>query len=252
MRRMLAMILTLGVAVPAFAADETERVERTVTFPSGGTLKLKNFSGDVRITGADRSDVSILAIRKAPRERLERVKLTIETTSTGVLIEANKRDRDRDDEDRNNVVETSFTIQVPRAANLDVSVFSSPVYVDGVNGALDLHTFSGGLRLTGVSRELKAHTFSGSIEAALAESASEADVDLDTFSGDISIRMPKAVPANVSFNSFSGDIECDYPLLLKSKSRRSLRAQLAPSGSETATRSDMRFKTFSGDVRITK
>jgi DUF4097 and DUF4098 domain-containing protein YvlB len=254
MSRIFAAILTLALAVPAFAADDTEKVERTVTFPSGGTLKLKNFSGLVTVTGADRSDVAINAIRRAPRERLDRIKLTIETTANGVLIEANKRDRDdRDDSDgkNNNVVETEFDIQVPRAANLDLTAFSSPIRVDGVGGAIDVQTFSGEIRLNGVSRRLKAKTFSASIEATLSDRQS-GDLDADTFSGDIRIRLPKAAPANVSFNSFSGDIECEYPLLLQSKSRRSLRAQLAPSGAQTEARADMRFKTFSGDVRITK
>jgi DUF4097 and DUF4098 domain-containing protein YvlB len=252
MRRIFAAILVLGLAVPAAGADETERVERTVTFPSGGTLRLKNFSGLVRITGADRSDVAIVAIRRAPRERLDRIQLNIETTATGVVIEANKRDRERDDDKNNDVVETEFDIQVPRAANLDLTAFSSPIRVAGVTGDFDVQTFSGEIRLDGVSRGLKAKTFSANIEATLTDRQTAADLDADTFSGNVRIRTAKAVAANVSFNSFSGDIDCDYPLLLQSKSRRTLKAQLAPSGAQSDTRGDMRFKTFSGNVRITK
>ena len=61
---------------------------------AGGTVTLENFSGRVEITGEPRSDVAIVAIRKATRERLDRIKLDIRSDGRSVTIEANKRDTD--------------------------------------------------------------------------------------------------------------------------------------------------------------
>ena len=76
--RPIAAALAL-VAVPAALAgaepQETEQVDRTFPFQPGGTLRLKNFSGDVRITGTDAPEVTVHAVRRAPRERLDRVEL---------------------------------------------------------------------------------------------------------------------------------------------------------------------------------
>src|SRR5262245_16883809 len=85
-------LLALGIPSVASAAKETERVEKTIPFAAGGTLKLKNFSGSVEITGEKRSDIALVAIRTAPRDRLDHIKLDIQSSGDTVTIDANKRD----------------------------------------------------------------------------------------------------------------------------------------------------------------
>ena len=78
----LAALLGLGVPVGAYAATETQTVDKTVAIPAGGTLKVRNFSGKVEITGTDRADVSLHAVRRASRERLDRISSTCKRTAT--------------------------------------------------------------------------------------------------------------------------------------------------------------------------
>jgi DUF4097 and DUF4098 domain-containing protein YvlB len=231
-------LLALGVpALAAAAAKETERVERTVPMQSGGTLTLKNFSGRVEITGEPRSDVSIVAIRKATRERLDRIKLDIQSDGKSVTIEANKRDADWEEKDEN-IVETDFAIKVPQNANLDLRVFSSPVQISGVSGTHKVHGFSSELRLDKTTGPVDAETFSGQ---------QGQSVKAKTFSGDIEVRLPAAAAGTVEFDSFSGDVNSDLPLTLQSKSKRKMRASL-----NDASGGELTFKTFSGDVRLLK
>src|SRR3954467_1011519 len=103
-----AVVLT-GLGIPNLAhaaAVETETVSRAAAFTPGATLTVRNFSGHVTITGADRADVSVQAVRRGSRERLDRIKLEVRTAEGGgVVVEANKQgDRNRHDND--NVVET--------------------------------------------------------------------------------------------------------------------------------------------------
>jgi DUF4097 and DUF4098 domain-containing protein YvlB len=219
---------------------ETEQVDRTIPFQGGGTLRLKNFSGDIRITGSDTGEVTIHAVRRAPRARLDRIKLTIETTGSTIAINANDRPDDRDD--RENVVETSFEIRVPRSISLDVHSFSSTITVDDVEGRHQIHNFSGDVRLTRIRGPVRAKTFSGSLQLDAADAGHE--LDLDTFSGDVELVLPQNAGADIRFNSFSGDIRTSLPITLISKSRRDVHATLNGGGS------DVRVKTFSGDVRL--
>lgn len=236
----------LLAAAPALAQTETERVDRTIPFASGGTITLKNFSGEVRITGTDADQVVIKAVRRATRERLDRIKLDIQTSGSHLTIDANKRENEGwfENHGSNNVVETDFDIQVPAASALDVSVFSSDVRVSGVTGDQRVHGFSGRLTLDGASGSIDAKTFSGDIEVTVA-GTTEPDLALETFSGDIAARLPSDARGHVSFSSFSGDIDSDYPLTLRRKTRRSLDADLGSGGGR-----DLRFKTFSGDVTL--
>lgn len=249
-RAPLAAALTLlALGIPSLAtaaAKETERVERSVPMQAGGTLTLKNFSGRVEITGESRSDVSIVAVRRATRERLDRIKLDIRSDGRSVTIDANKRDESWDKKDEN-VVETDFTIKVPQSANLDLKVFSSPVQISGVTGTHKVHGFSSDLRLDHVTGSVDAETFSGQIYLAPAAWQQGQSVRAKTFSGDIEVKLPESAAGTIEFDSFSGDVDSQLPLTLQSKSKRKLRASL-----NNASGGQLDFKTFSGDVRLLK
>src|SRR5688572_23421111 len=128
---------------------ETENVNRTVAFPDKGTLRLNNFSGDVRISATTGREVVIKAVRRGTREQLDNIKLEVETSGSTVTIDANVasqawRDRNRRQYDNDgDVVDTEFDIQVPASARLDIDVFSADVDVRGVSGDQRIKTFSG-------------------------------------------------------------------------------------------------------------
>lgn len=222
LRPIAAALFALVVfALPAAAQSrETEQVDRTIPLQPGGSLRLKNFSGDIRITGADTSEVTIHAVRRATRRRLDRIKLSIESTGSEVVINANERPDD--DEDGDNVVDTTFEIRVPRQTSVDVTSFSSGITVSDVEGRHRVNNFSGDVRLLNVAGPLRAKTFSGDVE----------------------LEVPGAEGADLRFSTFSGDIQTDLPLTLISKSRKQLRATLNGGGRE------VNVETFSGDVRI--
>lgn len=242
-------LLVLGVpALSSAATKETERVEKTVPFTAGGALQLKSFSGKVDITGENRSDVSIVAVRTATRDRLDHIKLGIESHGDTVTVEANKRDEGWSEHHDDNVVDTEFTIKVPASANLDIDVFSSPVTVTGVSGRHRVHGFSSDLHVDRSTGQVDAETFSGAIYLAPASWVKDQSLTAKTFSGDIEVKLPTTATGSVEFDSFSGDMTSDLPMLFQSKSKRSLHASLA-SGAEGGSLS---FHTFSGDVRLVK
>jgi DUF4097 and DUF4098 domain-containing protein YvlB len=227
--------------------DETEHINRTVPLDPGGTLRLKSFSGRVTITASDRPEVVIDAVRRASRDRLNRITLDIHSAGSNVVVvEANHRESSWFMFTGNNVVETDFDIKVPRKTNLDVSVFSAAVSIDGVTGSHKLNGFSSRMSLTDIAGPVKAHTFSGSILIRARSWDDNQSIDLDTFSGNIELHVPETARGRVTFNSFSGHLNSEMPLTLRSSGgRRSLTAELGGGGDAT-----LRFKTFSGSVRI--
>lgn len=224
-----ALAAMLAAGSPALAQpQETERVNRTASIRAGGELKIKNFSGTVTITGSRRGDVSIQAIRRAPRERLDNIKLEVRETSSGVTIEANRksdawRERENRDREHSDVVHTQLDIQVPEDVTLDVDVFSSDIKVVDVTGRQRLHTFSGDIDVRGATGSLDAETFSGDIELTLAQGAG----------------------GRVDFDSFSGSLRADGGMVTRSSGRRHVSGSIGTGGGN-----DYRFKTFSGDARI--
>lgn len=214
-------VVTLATPAVASAQTETERVDRTASIRAGGQLRLKNFSGRVTITGSNRNDVAVHAVRRASRDRLDHIKLEVIETGSGVSIEANKKDPDWRERD-NNVVDTEFEILVPFDVELNIDVFSSDVFVKDVRGRQHVKTFSGQIEVTGA----------------------EGALDAETFSGDIAVRLVQGASASVDFDSFSGELRSDTRMTYRSGSRRHILADIGSGGT------DYHFKTFSGDVRI--
>lgn len=241
----LTLVACVGPGLDA-ATQETEKVSRTLPLSPGGTLRLKSFSGRVNITAADGNDVVVDAVRRASRDRLDHIKLDVHSEGSTVYVDANRRDSGWW-VTNNNVVETDFDIKVPRRTNLNVQVFSANVTVEGVEGRYDIGGFSSRINLIDAVGSIKAHTFSGPVEIRAARWLDNQDLDVDTFSGNVTLRVPETVSGLVTFNSFSGHLNSDIPLTLRNGSRRSLKAEL---GANPRNGGNLKFKTFSGSVRI--
>jgi len=168
--------------------------------------------------------------------------------SNVVSVDANHHDRSWswfEFTGRNSVVDTDFDIKVPRRTNLNISVFSAPVTVDGVEGSHKVHSFSSRLSLSDVSGPIRVHSFSGSVMIRAKSWDADQTINVDTFSGNVELHVPDSASGTVSFNSFSGRLNSGMPLTLQSSSRRNVKAELGGGGNGM-----LRFKTFSGSVRI--
>jgi DUF4097 and DUF4098 domain-containing protein YvlB len=246
-----ALIFAFVLAAPAAAQRdrdrdrgprETETVDRTLSLPPGGTVRLKTFSGRVNITGTGGNQVVIKAVRRATRERLDDIRLEITQSGTVIDIDANHRIRERRND---NVVETDFDIQVPNEVRLDLRTFSAPITVNNVGGDLVVEGFSSEIRLTDVAGPKRVKTFSGKVTVQARSWADGDDMNVNTFSGDVTLRLPDNARGDITFDSFSGSFNSDLPVTLSSSSRRNFRGALNGGGS-----SNFRLNTFSGSVRI--
>ena len=223
-RSAFALIFALVLAAPVAAQNNTETVDRTLAMQPGGMLRLKTFSGRVRITGGSGDQVVIHAVRRGRQDRLDDIKLEITQSGNTVEVDANHRLVERNND---NVVETDFEIQVPSKTKLDIKTFSAPVTVIGVSASQNIDGFSSEVIIES------------------SEFGDGNDIDVNTFSGDVRLRLPATAKGNIDFNSFSGHFESDLPVTLNSSSRRNFRGALNGGGA-----GDFRLKTFSGDVSI--
>ena len=249
-----ALLFALTLSIPAAAQSrnrdrdqdrgprETETIDRTLALPAGGTVRLKTFSGRVNITGGGSNQVVIKAVRRATRDRLDDIKLEITQSGNIIDIDANHRVVERRND---NVVETDFDIQVPSQVKLDLRTFSAPITVVNVAGDLVVEGFSSDIQLTDVAGPKKVKTFSGGVTVQARSWADGDDMNVNTFSGDVTLRLPDNARGNLTFDSFSGSFNSDLPITLSSAGKRNFRGALNGGGN-----TDFRLNTFSGSVRI--
>jgi hypothetical protein len=241
--RAIFTILLAFVAIPAFGQQQTETFDETLTLSPGGTLRLKTFSGRVAITGTDGNQVVIRAVRRATAERLRDVRIEVAQQGDVIDIDANHRLVERRND---NVVETDFDIQVPAQTHLELRTFSAPVTVAGVRGELTVEGFSSRVRLSEVGGgAVRVKTHSGDVQIEAPRWNDGDALNVTTFSGEVTLRLPESARGRLHFDTFSGRFNSDLPVTLSSASRRSFRGELNGGG-----RGDFRLKTFSGDVSI--
>jgi hypothetical protein len=61
------------------------------------------------------------------------------------------------------------------------------------------------------------------------------------------MRVPESAAGQLTFNSFSGHLNSEIPLTFRNGRRSNLKAEL---GANPGNGGNLRFKTFSGSVRI--
>jgi hypothetical protein len=243
-------VLTLA-ALPAAVSAETEHVTRRVKLDPGGTLRLNSFAGRVTITGTDQSEVTIDAVRHGSRDKLDRLKLEITSDASSVRIEENRRERSWFNWGRNNVVETDFDIKVPRRVSLDITLFSASLDVIAVDGGSHrISTFSSRTRLDDVNGPIRIKSFSGGIEVRQTQWRDQPAVEIETFSGQVRLRLPDSARGTISFDSFSGDLSGNVPVTLLTSRRGRINGQFGPARQGLAAEADgrVRVSSFSGGL----
>src|SRR5688572_15579047 len=197
----------------AFAQKQTETVDKNLPFPSGGTLKLNNFTGAVHITGGPGRNFVMKATRRGYPDVLREMRLTVESSGSTITVEENDREGSRrwnDDDRRDNMVQTTFEIQVPANARLDINGFSSDLTVSGVDGDQRLKTFSGDINVRDARGLINANSFSGEIVVDATGQGTAPGLDIETFSGTMRVRLADHARGNIEFNTFSGSFDAAY------------------------------------------
>jgi len=104
-------------------------------------------------------------------------------------------------------------------------VVSGPIEALGCTGALDLETVSGEIVLAdSATARVRAKTISGALIADLDNPPHDSNIDLETISGEITIRVREDSDLSVRMNAVHGRVTTDFPEL-RVEPRRGANAQ---------------------------
>ena len=251
------LLLPMLIAALPLAAHAQERsLERTFSLGAGGSVELSTFSGEVVVSTWDRDEVDVQVRIAGEPDAVDKTKIVFQETRRSVSIETNFDDledpgmlRDRDDI---SPPDTYFTLRIPRTAALelnafsadidvadlgsDVSIeaFSSDVEADGVDGAFSVDIFSGDVEATGLRGAVEVNSFSSSID--LSFGALTDDVDVETFSGGATLRLPRDAGFELDTDlGMSGDLDTAFDIT---------------NGEANGGGPRIAFKTFSGYLSL--
>ena len=148
-----AALVAMILAPSAYAAsgnNVTEDFHKTVPLNATARVSLENINGNVEITGWDKNEVQIDAVKSArDQQRLDEAKIEVEGSGDAVHI----RTRYPEGQANNNPASVHYTLHVPAHAQLE--------RINLVNGSLELSQVLGDVDAELVNGKLKAHDLAG-------------------------------------------------------------------------------------------
>jgi DUF4097 and DUF4098 domain-containing protein YvlB len=210
----LGVLMAVAFAITG-AAQVTEEFHRTVPLSSAGRVSLENINGSVTITGWERNEVQIDAVKKArDQQRLDEATIEVDASSDSVRIKTKYPEH----RNNNNPATVTYELHVPRQARLDhldlvngsltVSQVSGEINGELVNGKTDIRDLSGRLNISAVN---------GTITASFRTLDNVKEIRLKSVNGAINLGLPASPNAEVSVSTVNGGITTDYPLQVKGK-----------------------------------
>jgi DUF4097 and DUF4098 domain-containing protein YvlB len=217
-----ALCALLLAAAQSHAAENrgqfTEEFHQTYTLAAGGRVSLENINGSVRITGWDRNEVKVDAIKYArSKERLNEAKILIDASKDYVSIHTEYPDHNltfRDD-DWDNPASVEYTLSVPRNARLDqIKLINGSLDVQGIAGEVRASCINGHLKASGLGGPVKLSTINNRVEVQF-DRLGTSPLELTSVNGDVSLTLPSDSKAELEASTVHGGISNDFGLRVR-------------------------------------
>ena len=210
---MLAVVAVLELATVAAARGfdrASESFSHTYPLAADGRVSVANVSGNIRITGWDRKEVQLEAVKYADtQEDLQAIRIDIDAQPDAIEIETKFPHHFFDDHHSGRV---EYTLSVPNRARIDsVKLVSGDVRLEGLGGDVDASSVSGTIRAVGLTGAVHLSGVSGRIEANFDRDLGRS-VSLSTVSGSIVLGLVPDANADVSAETVSGGIHSELPI----------------------------------------
>jgi DUF4097 and DUF4098 domain-containing protein YvlB len=205
----LGSLLALLFAASAHA-QVTQDFHRTVPLSANGRVSLDNINGNVEITGWDRNEVQIDAVKKArDQQRLDEARIDVNAASDSVEIKT----RYPEGHTNNNPASVHYQLHVPQNARLDrINLVNGSLSVQKVSGEVNANLVNGKLRVDDLAGRADLSTVNGGIEANYASLNNVRDIKLKSVNGSIELGLPDSPNAQIKASTMSGGIRTDFPL----------------------------------------
>ena len=194
-----------------------------VRVPRGATLRVNVVSAPVDIEGTRGGTLKLNSISGRVRVNAQTPSLDVDSVSGGIAFSG-------------------------RADHADLQTVSGDILAPSLGDDAKLQTVSGRIQVGGGPwKRFKLGTVSGdaTISGGL---AADGQLDINSMSGDIDLRLPTAISATIHATTFSGDLHSDFGTP-KSSEHGPGSALDTSVGSAHGT---INVETFSGDLRIRK
>jgi DUF4097 and DUF4098 domain-containing protein YvlB len=209
----------LFFALGAHASDHrgtlTEEFHRAYALTPDGRIELDNISGAVHISGWDRNEVKVDAVKYADtKERLDEAKIEVDSGKDYLSIRTKYRDHDNTWNwgSHQNPASVEYTLTVPRTTRLDeIKLINGSLDITGVSGEVRASCINGRLEARNLAGRTHLSTVNGRLEARFDQLAGH-EVELSSVNGPVELTIPSDSNAEIEASTVSGGIDNNFGL----------------------------------------
>ncbi len=237
----LCLVLSL-VMIPAAMAQD---LHKSYMIGPGGSIKIQNISGDIKITGYTGSAITVDATVSGRDRQL----ITVEdlSTSGGLSLRAKYPEQSG-----NIQASVDFEVHVPSGIDYKfdrITSVSGSIMVADVRGELQLNSVSGSITATEITGTASAKSVSGNVEVDIPRVEGGGDMQFSSISGNVIVTAPATLGANIDMSTLSGALETTFPIQVQEKSFGPGRSARGSVGARADF--NLRLNTISGKVSLT-
>lgn len=202
--------------------------ERTV--PAAARLDVNaEPNGGIRVHGADRGDVRVLARVEAWAETDAEAKALASEVKLELGDGRIRADGPSTARRRNWSV--SFELWVPRRSTLALQTLNGGIAVDDVDGKIDARSTNGGISLDDVAGDVRGEAVNGGVHARMdGDRWRGAGLDLSTTNGGVVLEIPRGYSARLEAGTTNGGIRIDFPITVQGRLGHHVTTQLGSGG----------------------
>ena len=195
-----------------------EEFHQSYPLAADGRVSMENINGDVRVTGWDRDEVKVDAVKKAyRRDRLDEAKIEIRTDNSSIHIETDYPNRTQvfnDDAGReNNPAIVEYTLTVPRNARIDaIELINGKLDIENVKGDVKASSINGSVTAHGLTGATRLSTINGNLEATFDSLDQSKPISVGSVNGNLLLVLPSDVNAELKADTVHGSIRNDFGL----------------------------------------
>jgi hypothetical protein len=226
-----------------------EVTRKTFTLDPGARVEVRGVNGSVEIRTADTDTADVQVVRTGSAEALENNSMTIEGSSSNLVVSCENRDGGRGFLRRlwggGGNVRQEVTLVLPRRVELLTKGVNGPVSVGEVEGPVSVEGVNGRVEVAGASGHVSMKGVNGQVKFAVARLGDEG-MEIKGVNGNVEVRFKEQVNADIDVKGNHGGLTLNLPnvTMQERDGHSGMRARLGSGGTQ------IDIKGVNGQIRF--
>jgi hypothetical protein len=229
------------------AGTAREEIRKSYELTEGARVEVSGINGWVKIETSDRKTADVYIERTGEsQEALNRRKITIESTASGLTIRGDKGDGGFLSRVFGSKPTEHVTLRLPRQISLVTNGVNGAVTSAGIDGSVEVNGVNGNVNIALASGSAEINGINGNVSVGLARIGKKG-VDISGINGNIELRLSEDVNASLEAHGMNGQVTSDFPNVVVDKGDHgSYSAQIGNGGSSISA------SGINGNIRLSR